>query len=86
MDETVNYLHDSRDVKVNSKLEKFPVLKPLWIYHPANRRWLCRTLAFFVPAGGIIYLLSIPYCRRLVKEFEAVESASLEELRIVNKS
>ncbi len=86
VDETVNYLHDSRDVKVNSKLEKFPVLKPLWIYHPANRRWLRRTLAFFVPAGGIIYLLSIPYCRRLVKEFEAVESASLEELRIVNKS
>ena len=85
VDETVNYLHDSRDLKVNSKLEQFPVIKPLWIYHPTSRRWLRLTLEIFFPVGGLIYLLSIPYCKRLVKEFEAVEKTALEEIRIVNK-
>ncbi len=85
VDETVNYLHDSRDLKVNSKLENFPVIKPLWIYHPTSRRWLQRTLEIVFPVGGLIYLLSIPYCKRLIKEFEAVERTAFEEIRLVNK-
>lgn len=85
VDETVNYLHDSRDLKVNSKLENFPVIKPLWIYHPASQRRLRLALAIIFPVGGLIYLLSIPYCKRLNKEFEAVAKTALEEIRMVKK-
>lgn len=85
VDSTVNYLSDSRSLKVNSKLEKFPVIRPLWIYHPVSRRWLRLTLEIFVPAGGLIYLLSLPYCKRLRSEFAAVEKNSLEELRIIKE-
>lgn len=85
VDSTVNYLSDSRSLKVNSKLEKFPVIRPLWIYHPVSRRWLRLTLEIFVPAGGLIYLLSLPYCKRLRSEFASVEKNSLEELRIIKE-
>ncbi len=85
VDETVNYLHDSRDLKVNSKLENFPVIKPLWIYHPAMQRRLRLALAIIFPVGGLIYLISIPYCKRLNKEFESVAKTALEEIRMVKK-
>lgn len=85
VDDVVNYLHDSRDLKVNSKLEKFPVIKPLWIYHPTSRRWLRLFFEIVFPIGGVIYLLSIPYCKRLRNEFEAVEKTAMEEIRIINK-
>lgn len=83
VDDAVNYLSDSRDLKVNSKLENFPVLKPLWIYHITSRRWLRITLAALFPVGMAFYLLSIPYCKRLRSEFVAVEKTALEELRFV---
>ena len=82
VDETVNYLSDSRDLKVNAKLDDFPVIKPLWIYHPVTLPWLRKTLEYFIPVGGIIYLVSLPYCRRLRAEFEAMEKTAMTEWRL----
>lgn len=83
LDDTVNYLHDCRDLKVNAKLENFPVIRPLWIYHPVSKLWLRRVLEWFFPAGLTIYLISLPYCKRLRREFEAVDKTSLEEIRLL---
>ncbi|MDE6340127.1 MAG: LptF/LptG family permease [Muribaculaceae bacterium] len=82
VDETVNYLSDSRDLKVNAKLDDFPVIKPLWIYHTTSRQWLRKTLEYFIPVGGVIYLLSLPYCRRLRAEFSALERTAMAEWRL----
>ena len=83
VDETVNYLSDCRDLKVNVKLDNFPVIKPLWIYRPASSPWLRKTLEYFFPVGGVIYLLSLHYCRRLRAEFAALERTSIEEWRLL---
>ena len=83
LDDTVNYLHDCRDLKVNAKLENFPVIRPLWIYHPVSKLWLRRVLEWFFPVGLTIYLISLPYCKRLRREFEAVDKTSLEEIRLL---
>lgn len=85
LDDTVNYLHDCRDLKVNAKLENFPVIRPLWIYHPVSKLWLRRVLEWFFPAGLTIYLISLPYCKRLRREFEAVDKTSLEEIRLLKE-
>lgn len=85
LDDTVNYLHDCRDLKVNAKLENFPVIRPLWIYHPVSKLWLRRALEWFFPAGLTIYLISLPYCKRLRREFEAVDKTSLEEIRLLKE-
>ncbi len=82
-DETVNYLTDSRDLKVNAQLEKFPVIKALWIYHPTSKVWLRKILEWFFPIGGVIYLLSLPYGRRLHREMSGIEATSLTLLRLL---
>ncbi len=83
LDNTVNYMSDSRDLKVNAKLEQFPVIRPLWIYNPTSNLWLRRVLKWFFPAGLVIYLLSIPYSRRLHGEYTDAECTALAELLII---
>ena len=82
-DEVANYLHDSKDLKVNALLQRFPVIKPLWIYHPTSKPWLRKILQWFVPVGGIIYLLSIPYSRRLHREMREVEENSIKIIKLL---
>lgn len=82
-DEVVNYLSDTRDLKVNSKLELFPVIKPLWIDHPTSRPWLRTVLKWFFPAGLLIWLLSLPYGRRLRAEMEQTARTALAEISCV---
>lgn len=81
-DRTVLYLSDSRDLKINMYLEKFPMIRPLWIYHPTSKEWLRKALKWFVPFGGLIYLISLPYARRLQNEMTAVRDTALIELTL----
>ena len=82
-DEIVTYLSDSRDLKVIDILNRYPVLSWLWIYAPARPLWLRKTLMWFVPAGGILYLISLPYTHRLRDAVERIltTSRALSEYR-----
>lgn len=82
-DRTVLYLSDSRDLKINMYLEKFPMIRPLWIYHPTSKEWLRKALKWFVPIGGLIYLISLPYARRLQNEMTTVRDTALIELTLL---
>lgn len=64
-DDIVAYLSDSRNLRVIDTLNKYPVLTWLWIYGPVRKLWLRRTLMWFFPVGGVIYLISLPYTKRL---------------------
>ena len=86
VDSAVNYLTDSRDLKVVVTLEEYPVIKPLWIYHPTSKVWLRKFLYYFIPAGGLIYLLSIPYGKRLCEEMRGVTATSLKELALLREA
>ncbi|MDE6718124.1 MAG: LptF/LptG family permease, partial [Muribaculaceae bacterium] len=82
-DQIVEYLSDSRDLKVVDKLNSYPVVKRLWIYRPVSRKWLRRTLCWFLPAGFPIYLLGLIYFRRLREDMKAIVKTSEAEMELM---
>lgn len=64
----VAYMSDSRDLKVIDSLNRVPVITWLWIYAPVRSLKVRKILYWFVPAGGILWLLSMPYLRRLRRD------------------
>lgn len=79
-EEVVKYMSDSRDVKVISLLNRFPVVSRLWILNPGKNKQMRRVLMWFVPVGFPIWLLSIPYQRRVRSEIEKVAQTATELL------
>ncbi len=57
-DSVAAYLGDSRDVRVIDRVNRFPVVKSLWILHPVSGPRLRNALKWFLPAGGLLYILS----------------------------
>lgn len=82
LDHTVNYLSDSRDLKLLDIVERIPVIKDIWIYHPVpkNMKWLQTSLAVLFPVGGIIYLVGLSYGRILRRQFVKVRMQTLAAL------
>lgn len=75
-DAVVKYMSDSRDLKVISLLNRFPVVRSLWIMDPARRPWLRKTFMWFFPLGLPLWLLSIPYARRVTRDIRTVASTA----------
>lgn len=71
-DAMVDYLSDSRSVKVVDALNRYPVVKSLWILHPFKSRRLSRVMMWFAPAGVLFYLCALPYTRRVYREIRKV--------------
>lgn len=61
----VSYLSNSRSQTLIDKLNELPVLENFGILHPA-RGHISKTLFLLFPAGGAIWLLSLPFQRRLL--------------------
>ncbi len=84
-DRVVEYLHDCRDIKVVDKLNSYPIVKRLWIYRPVSRKWLKKTLCWFLPAGIPIYLMSVVYFRRLRDDMKVIIKTSDAEMTLLRK-
>ncbi|MBD5329170.1 MAG: YjgP/YjgQ family permease [Bacteroides sp.] len=82
-DRVVEYLHDSRNLKVVDRLNRYPVVKRLWIYRPVSRKWLKKSLCWFFPAGLPIYLMSVVYFKRLRDDMEAIVKTCDEEMTLL---
>ncbi len=82
LDSTVNYLSDSRNLKLLAAIEDIPVVNNLWIYHPVPERlkWLRISLAIFFPVGVLLYLAGLLYGRVLHRQFMKVQSQTLTAL------
>lgn len=63
--ELVECLSDSKDEKVIARLNKLPVITWLWIYAPFRNLKIRKMMYWFVPVGGLLYLLSLSYTREL---------------------
>ncbi|MBD5207618.1 MAG: YjgP/YjgQ family permease [Bacteroidales bacterium] len=83
MERVVEYMADSRDVKVIHQLNQFPVLKRLWIYRPASKRWLRLGLMWFAPVGLPIYLVALTYGRRLRQDMKRIEETSIKTMEVL---
>ena len=71
-DTLVNYLSDSRSAKVIDALNRYPVVRSLWILRPFKSPGVSRALMWFAPLGIIFYLLALPYTRRVYREIRKV--------------
>jgi lipopolysaccharide export system permease protein len=87
-DSVAAYLGDSRDVRVIDRVNRFPVVKSLWILHPVSGPRLRNALKWFLPAGGLLYILSLPYARRVHNDMAKVAelSADLESLLLSDQA
>lgn len=71
-DNLAGYLGDSRDVRIIDKLNRLPVVKSLWILHPVSGPRVRKFMKWFLPVGGILYILSLPYARRVHNDIAKV--------------
>lgn len=74
-DRLVTYLSDSRDARVIDALNRYPVTRSLWILRPFAGRRARAAMKWFVPAGVIFYLISLPYARKVYGEIRKIAEA-----------
>ena len=72
----VAYMADCRNPMAVNKLIDYPVLRILWAYHPARRKWLSRTLATFFPVGIPLWLWGLHSQKVLKQDLRRIVSVS----------
>ena len=72
----VAYMADCRNPMAVNKLIDYPVLRILWAYHPARRKWLSRTLATFFPVGIPVGLWGLHSQKVLKQDLRRIVSVS----------
>lgn len=84
IDESVDYIADSRNIKVVDMLSSYPILTDKWVYHPAPRKWAGWIAMLIFPFGIPIYFISLPYQRTLKKQLQTIVQTSerIEEMDI----
>lgn len=86
-DNLVALLSDSRDPVVIDRLNRFPTTRSLWILCPARGQRIRSVLKWFIPVGGLLYLVSLPYSRRVYNEIRVLHNCVTLplDIRDVNK-
>lgn len=82
-DNIVEYLGDSRDIKVVDTLNRFPVIKRLWVYRPTSKLWLKRIMMWFVPVGLPVWAVAMVYRRRLRSDMEHIRDYAMLEMKLL---
>lgn len=82
VEDTVTYLSDSRSLLIIDRLNRFPIVNWLWIYHPFANTRLNKILMYSGILGLPLYLLSLPYLHRLHEDMKKVMTTSEELLHI----
>lgn len=86
LENTIEYLTDSRDPLVINKLGDFPVLRRIWIYHPARKVWLGYVMMALFPVGLPIYLAGLQTRRDLLSDCRRIEERSGVIMKILRES
>lgn len=96
LESTITYLNDSRNPLVINKLADFPVLRQVWVYHPAHKAWFGWAMMIVFPLGLPVYFAGLQAqkdlmsdCRRIIERCKLIknvlekEKADSEEINIV---
>ncbi len=83
LENTVEYLSNSRDRMVILKLMDYPVLRSLWLYHPTNYRWAAWIAIVAFPIGLPVYFAGRRVQKSLIAEIETVIKVSEEEKNLL---
>lgn len=76
LEQTVEYLSNSRDRRVINRMLDYPVMRRLWVYHPSRSRRLSYVMMALAPLSVPVYLWARRYHRRLVDEVETIAATT----------
>lgn len=79
-----DYLSNSRDKMVVMKLMDLPILRNLWVYHPAKYAWIGWSLAVLLPIGVPLWLIGTNAQKSLLAEYRTIISACGELRKLIN--
>lgn len=82
----IEYLSDSRNIKVIDSLNNYPVIKSLWILRPFKSTRLCTLIKWILPVGFIFYLISLPYTRRVRRDIKKTIAANVKLSAILHEA
>lgn len=85
LEETVDYLSNSRDKLIINKLSDFPILRSLLLYHPTGYRWVGWTAIVLVPVGATVYLIGRHQQKNLRGEIQHIVRTCDELIELENK-
>lgn len=85
LEQTAEYLANSREKLVVNKLMDLPVLRSLWVYRPASDRRVAIAAIAAVPVGLTVWLIGRREQRILRHEVEQIIKVSNELASLINK-
>lgn len=85
LESDVAYMMDCRNSMAVNKLIDYPVLRTLWAYRPARKKWLSYTLALLFPIGIPVWLWGIHSQSNLKKDMTKISSVSLSIVAILEE-
>lgn len=85
VDETVEYLQDSRNMFVVNKLQEYPIIRHLRIYRLWRSRIPGKIFEFILPLSLPLYLVARRCYKALFKELRTVVRICDEELEIISE-
>lgn len=72
LEETVEYLANSRDKLLINKLSDYPILRSLWLYHPTGMKWVGWMAIACLPVGLPVYLIGLRQQSELRYELQRI--------------
>lgn len=82
---TVEYMSNSDKQLVINKLMDYPVLRSLWLYHPANNSKVGNVMMVVFPVGLACYFIGLRVQRGLKHDLQTVASVSRELIALVKE-
>ncbi len=79
----VEYMTDCRNPLAVNKLMDYPVIRNLWLYHPASRRWVGKLCMWFVPVGLPLYAAGLRAQRNLKEELRKTAKVTTQILDLL---
>lgn len=76
LESDVEYLTDCRNAMAVNKLMDYPVVRNLWVYHPASNKWVGEICKWFFPIGFPVYLAGIKALKNLKEEMQKIKTVS----------
>ena len=66
-----------------AKLENFPIITDLWLFHPATRKWLGIAIAVVFPVGTALWIFANVRFVYLRKEMDSIIKLSNQTLELI---
>ena len=78
IEDTVEYMSNSRDKIVLNKLMDYPIIRRLWFHQPSFSRWMSYTAMVLFPIGLPVYLIGMHCRKRLLKDVATAANVTRE--------